>query len=285
MTPVLHPKTQQALQSVAQSGTHAILLTAPQGAGKETAAMDLARKLLQTNPSQSAYFSHIQPDGKSITIEQIRALQKFMQLKTTGSMEIRRVAILTDADTMQVEAQNALLKLLEEPPEDTVIILTASRPQQLRPTIHSRVQQLALLSPRKADAMDYFMGQGNKGVDIEKAYLLSNGQMGLMTALLDTSIEHNLTAHIDTAKQLYSLTAFERLSRVDELSKDKDALGGILFACKRICITALEQAALKNQEKAVTSWHKQLGLITKAEESLRFNPNAKLLLTDLFIQM
>ena len=55
----------------------------------------------------------------SIAIEQIRALISFFQLKVPGKTKIKRVAIIQDADRMGLEAQNALLKALEEPPEDS----------------------------------------------------------------------------------------------------------------------------------------------------------------------
>ena len=282
---LIHPKTQSQLELTIKGGAHAILITGQPGAGKSTVAKDIASKLLQTKLDNAPYFLRVTPDGKSVSIEQIRDLQKFVQLKTTGTNEIRRVAVIDQADTMTTEAQNALLKLLEEPPEDTVLLLTASKPHQLKPTIHSRLQTVQLLAPTKTATLDYFMKQGKTGTEIERAFMLSNGQVGLMTALLENIDEHALANSITTAKELYGMSPFERLTQVDALSKDKDGLSNLLFACKRICITALEQAAAKAQQKQVQSWHRQLSLVLGAEESLKHNPNTKLLLTDLFIQM
>lgn len=282
---LLHAKTRQALQQVASGGAHAILLKGELGAGKHTIAIALATELLGTKAQHASYFLNIAPDGKSIGIEQIRELQKFLQLKTTGTRKTRRVIVMDDADTMTIEAQNALLKLLEEPPADTVLILTAHKPHQLRPTIHSRVQTINVLPPLKDDVVGYFLGKGFTGTDIDRAIQVSNSQVGLMTALLDDSTEHVLAVHIATAKKLYGMSAFERLTKVDEISKDKETLPDLLFACKRICISALEQAAIKQQDNAVKTWHKQLKLIVSAESSLKHNPNPKLLLTDLFISM
>jgi replication-associated recombination protein RarA len=282
---VLHPQTRQALERVAKSGAHAVLITGELGAGKQTIAHTLASELLQEPAQNSPYFLSISSDGKSIGIEQIRELQKFLQLKTTGTATTRRVVIINDADTMTIEAQNALLKLLEESPPDTALILTAHKPHQLRPTIHSRVQTVAVLPPLRADVIDFFLGRGFKGVDIERSYVVSNGQMGLLYALLENATDHALANNITVAKQLYGMSAFERLTKVDELSKNREALPSLLFACKRICVTTLEQAALKQQKPTVHTWHRQLKLILDAENALKFTPNTKLLLTDLFIQM
>ena len=58
----------------------------------------------------------------------------------------RRVCLIMDAERMGTQAQNALLKLLEEPPDDMVLLLCSSQPEGLLPTIHSRCQQLRLRS-------------------------------------------------------------------------------------------------------------------------------------------
>ncbi len=282
---LLHTKTRQSLEQVADSGAHATLLVGELGAGKHTIAVSLATQMLGVNADSAPYFLNIAAEGKSIGIEQVRELQKFLQLKTAGSAKTRRVIVIDDGDTMTVEAQNALLKLLEESPDDTALILTAHKPHQLRPTIHSRVQTVNVLPPLKDDVIGYFLGKGFNGTDIERAMLVSNGQVGLMTALLEDATDHVLATHITTAKKLYGMSAFERLTKVDEISKDKETLQDLLFACKRICVGALEQAAIKQQTTAVKTWHKQLKLIVNAESSLKHNPNTKLLLTDLFVSM
>lgn len=282
---LLHVSTKKGLDRLISNGTHATMLTGDQGAGKRTVAIKFVEEILGKTVESNPYILHISSEGKSIGIEQIRELQKFLQLKTSGYAPIRRAVIVDDADSMTIEAQNALLKVLEEPPEDTVIVLTASKPHQLRPTIHSRVQTIAILQPLKTEVVSYFLNQGYKGADIEKAYMLSNGQIGLLNALLQADQDNSLVKHIETAKQLYGMSPFERLTRVNEFSKDREVLADLLFACKRICVSALEQAALKQQQANIKAWHKQLSLILRAEESLKYTPNTKLLLTDLFISI
>lgn len=286
---LLHPKVRESLEQLVKGNAHAILLKGEQGAGKQTAARNLAAKLLGlaniSSLVNAPYFLTITSDGKSVGIELVREIQKFVQLKTTGTNDIRRVVIVQSADTMTIEAQNALLKILEEPPADTVIILTAHQPQKLRPTIHSRVQTVSLAPPTKSDIEDYFVARNHTLQAIERAYTVSNGQVGLLSALLDNSEGHALATQISVAKKLYGMSAFERLAKVDEIAKQKDELPDLLFACRRICITALEQAAIKGQAAAVKTWHRQLKLICDTENTLKSNPNTKLLLTDLFLNI
>ena len=184
---------------------------------------------------------------------------------------------------MTNEAQNALLKALEEPPADTVIILTAPRTLQLRETIYSRVQQIPIFAITKDQAMSQFGREFDKA-HIEKAFAMSGGLAGLLSALLNDE-DHSLIIQIQAAKEILSATPFDRLLKVDELSKQKDQLPAFLQACKLICSTALQQAAAKDDKRQVEQWHKRLGAIYQAEAALPHNPNIKLLMTDLFLSL
>lgn len=283
---LLHPQTEKAVSKIIDAQPHALLVTGEKGAGKATVARFIAQEALgQANLATLAQYVQISPEAKSIGIEEVRQLNKFTQLKTPGKAAIRRVAVILESDTMTREAQNALLKILEEPPKDTILLLTADQPQNLLPTIHSRVQALQILAPTQEQAVTHFQEQGHNSADINKTYSISGGQIGLMSALLSGGTEHELAVHIDAAKKLYQMSVFERLSQVDTIAKQKDEIPSMLYACKRIGMSALEQAANKGQTKVVTSWHNRLEHICAAEEALPKNPNTKLLLTDLFMNL
>ena len=82
----------------------------------------------------------IKPDGSLIRIAQIRALSHVITMKPYGAR--LRVVVISNAQTMNPEAGNALLKLLEEPPDRTILILTAIQTSDLLPTIVSRCQHI-----------------------------------------------------------------------------------------------------------------------------------------------
>jgi DNA polymerase-3 subunit delta' len=282
---LLHPNSRKALTAFLDSGNHALLIHGELGAGKEKIALTLAGAVLGPRSLElQPYFRHISPDGKSIGIEKIRELQNFLQLKTTGQTAIRRVAVISDADHMTDEAQNALLKALEEPPSDTLIVLTASKLQGLKQTIVSRVQQLHVDRVSLDDSVTHFSSEFS-AKDIAWAYALSDGQVGLMQALLHGKNDHIIASKIELAKRLLTATSFERLCQVDSIAKDKDQLNEFLYACKRICTSALEAAARRQAVDETRAWHKRLSLVCDAEESLLRNINTKLLLTDLFLQI
>ena len=75
-----------------------------------------------------------------ITVDQVRQGQERLQRHAVEGRA--RVLVIADADCLDEEGQNALLKTLEEPGEDTFLLLEATRPEQLLPTVHSRVQRL-----------------------------------------------------------------------------------------------------------------------------------------------
>lgn len=149
---------------------HAWLLTGPRGSGKATLAWAMARWLLAggtpdrlTVPLGHPALPRIEAlsepglllirrpwDDKAvrlraeITVDEVRRLGAFFHMSSAGGG--RRVAILDAADDLNPQAANALLKLLEEPPRDGVLILIAHQPARLLPTIRSRCRVLRLAS-------------------------------------------------------------------------------------------------------------------------------------------
>ncbi len=281
---LLHPATAKAIQDFVSQPAHALLISGPEGSGKGSVAQKIAADLL--NIDAGALDSHpytlwLRSDT-SVSIENIRAAQKLMQLKVPGSETIRRVVIVEQAQTMSIEAQNAFLKLLEEPPADTVIILTASATQQLLPTILSRLQQVTVLPPSKEAALELF-GKNHKAVDIEKAFYLSEGYVGLLHAILEEDTAHPLVEQIQLAKAVLAGNAYTRLCQVDAIAKEKQ-VPLFLKALERICHAALVQAAQKGGS-ATNAWKNRLQAVVAAEDAQKRNPSAKLLLTDLFLAL
>jgi DNA polymerase III delta prime subunit len=280
---IIHPLVKRQLQAVIANPPHALLIVGPEGAGKGTIATYIVSELLGTTPAgeiHQAYFKRIEPTGTSIPIEAIRDLQQFTRLRTTGKGNIRRAVIIEQGHLLTTEAQNAFLKLLEEPPADTIIILTVVGEQALLPTIYSRAQQLQLRPPDLEAAASYF--EKHDQAAIQKAYFMSSGQPGLMSALLNEE-EHPLVASINDAKQLLTQSKYERLCRIDALAKQKEQLPQLLAALQRVCQAALKQASEKQSD--IRKWHSMLKHIQRAQDALTRNAQPKLLLTDLFLAL
>src|SRR5437868_1178631 len=167
-------------------------------------------------------------DKQFIIIEQIRSLQSDSARKT---MEGRRnVFIIQGAHEMNVQAANCLLKTLEEPEPDVVLLLTAPDTGLLLPTILSRVQQIPmhLLAPSQIRAAL----EQHWSVEPQEAALvaaLAAGRMGwAVQAIEDDDMLENRKAQLEMLARLPSLSRARRFDVAQQLSADGDRLRGIL---------------------------------------------------------
>ncbi len=258
---------------------HSIALIGPYGAGKAFTAMELAKMLLGADYQEHKVFriSKKEPIG----IEDIRSLQLFLSLKTTGDSPVRRVVIIQDAQTMTIEAQNALLKTLEEPPADTKIILTITDTTSLRQTVYSRLLAIHVHPSSEEQIVAYFKKSGYSHEALRKAYLISRGYVGLCSALASNS-EHDLIKAIAEAKLFLNSTTYERLISVEGLAKDKEKLALLLYAAKRVLAVAMHTTS---DNRVISSIISKLKTIYTTERSLHANPNMKLILTDLALTL
>ncbi len=119
---------------------HGILLLGKSVPSAENAALLLAQELLSLDQETGIHpdLFHLRPTGKAriISVEKTRELISI--INRTSNQGGCKVAIIHEADRMRKEAANAFLKTLEEPPPDTFILLTTSRPYSLLATIRSR---------------------------------------------------------------------------------------------------------------------------------------------------
>jgi Cdc6-like AAA superfamily ATPase len=144
-------KTQLKLRFSKGDFPHAMLFWGPKGVGKRVVAVECACQLLgahaQKRIREGLYPDciDIQPNERGlISINQIRELKARVVLKPLEGS--RTVVLLDEAHAMNEEAQNALLKVLEEPPRNVFLILLSSQPGGLKPTVLSRCQRLMFKS-------------------------------------------------------------------------------------------------------------------------------------------
>lgn len=159
-----HQWAAELLQGHIRQGAvrHAYLLTGPRGIGRRTLALRFAQALVCENPPAAGEFCGVcrscrqmaaaqhpdlhlvqRPEGAQvIKIDQIRQLERSLSL--TPVVAPRRIALLLDFEEAHPAAANALLKTLEEPPGQAVLLLTAESAEALLPTVASRCEVLRL---------------------------------------------------------------------------------------------------------------------------------------------
>jgi DNA polymerase-3 subunit delta' len=183
----------------------------------EDAATDCCDECLSCRKIENDTHADIhwaRPESKSriITVEQMRDLMQQIQLKPTEAEH--KVAVIAGADRLNAQAANAFLKTLEEPPQNSVLILLSTEPQRLLETILSRCLRLNFsgdgkreLNPAEAEWLEKF---GTLAAGEQKSLL---GRYRLLDALLQKLGEIRALAD-------ESLTARSPLEKYDEVEKD-----------------------------------------------------------------
>ncbi len=174
----------QALQERVRAGRlpHGLLLHGPAGTGKKEFANQFAQSLLCRtpdaggNPCGTCQACHLvaagtHPDLQQISPEEDRKVIRVDQIRTLSARLAAksqfggyRVAVITPAERMNIEAANSLLKTLEEPGADTVLLLVSAQPGRLPPTVRSRCQRLAFPLPDRGVAEGWLAQFGSDPV-------------------------------------------------------------------------------------------------------------------------
>jgi DNA polymerase-3 subunit delta' len=194
-----HPKQLEALRLALAHGRlhHAYLFVGAAGVGKKTIGISLAKAIhcsvatgdfcgecadcarIENGNHSDVRFIEPLAGKKEISIQQIRELEKELNLRSFSGT--KKIAILDPATMMNLPAQNALLKTLEEPPRDSLLILIASNLGGLLPTLRSRCLRISFV-PLSRDQVAAFLFSQKK-VPIEEAKLLAAMSMGSLEAV------------------------------------------------------------------------------------------------------
>ncbi|MFZ5762095.1 MAG: DNA polymerase III subunit delta' [Thermodesulfobacteriota bacterium] len=184
--------------------SHAYLFRGPAGVGKKTmahafaatinCAAPISHEACGSCPSCQKFrsgnhpdFQLIAPEGASIKIQQIRELKKSLAFPPFEAHY--RVILIADAHTMRRETANSLLKTLEEPPANTVLVLTADEASGVLPTIVSRCQVIPFFALPQTEVAQHLMAEA--AIAPEQAATLAGiaeGSLGRARLLLDKDL-------------------------------------------------------------------------------------------------
>lgn len=287
---LLNPRTKTAIDNFLKQPSHGLLLIGPVGAGKRTVAEHIGAGLLDLRSTADLqkypYYTCVElaESQKDISIDAARSIIRAGRLKIPGRQSIRRVILIDGAHQLSLPAQNALLKSLEEPAEDTVFVLTAPSVNSVLPTIASRLWQLDVGPVSLAAARRYYAEQHRES-RVEAAWRLSRGQAGLLRALLTDDRRHVLKQAVEEAKILVQQSPYELVATLEVMAKDRQRLGLMLDALDRV-ITALHHAAIaKNQPRQATSLLAKRRLIRRLQTADQVNASQRLLVLELALNL
>lgn len=181
---------------------------------KETVKAILAGKEVNQNEEGRAR-------KKDITVDDIREALKFLSLKSSG--DTLRILVVNLADDMNENAANALLKMLEEPSNNSLILLLCQNTGRLLPTIRSRCRKITMRPLSFKEICDYIQKKHSTCKNIELIATLSDGSMGLANDILENNgieLYQKIMSFFVPVNQI----DIEKLSTFcDTLSKDEKA--------------------------------------------------------------
>ncbi len=284
---MLRQSTQEAVNRYLTHPAQSVLVTGAAGSGLTTLAHSVAASLLGVGAqklSEYPYVRIISPENDKIGITNIRDLQQFVSLQIPSKRQIGRVILIDDAHTMTREAQNALLKLLEEPPRQTILLLVSSRPRLLLPTILSRVQQLRVGLPEEQDVISYLEKLGYEQKSIARLFHASGQNIAETVRKLESGTQETDQV-ITLVKQALAAEPFERLVLVDRELKDKALAQDFVRTLCTVASGSVCGVAKRGDEAALRRWQTFLAAGERAARALAQNGNQKLVLTELMLSL
>jgi DNA polymerase-3 subunit delta' len=317
---------QQAV-SLFKSGSagHAYMLSGEADTGKRHFAMMLAEYLLCRQPLADAACAvcsvcllnaagnnpdllSIEPEegSKQIKVDQIREIRQFLETRSHGFG--KRVIILDTAESLGISSANALLKGLEEPPQDVIFLLISDRPKAVLATISSRTQVFRLPRPERSEVLAWLLTSGTvqSAADLELIIDLAQGRPFVARAILESGTASQLQEIGDTLLSIaqgkdYPVAVASRFSKsqcteflsvllywLSELSKHRLTGAETLLKGQSLRTAALLLGSDGTDASAQTK--SLLGLysaVAAAQGQMigSSNPNTQLMLEDLLLEM
>ena len=195
----------------------------------------------------------VKPSGPFIKIDQIRSLCQTITMKPYEA--IRRVVIISDAQAMNPAASNALLKMLEEPPIRTILILLATHTSDLLPTIVSRCQQLRFkpISSRNLESV-LVQQHGLEAGDARIITTMAGGSLSRALRMHQTNWINRRNWLINEMDALSTASVNRLLAFGEQLSKNKNDLQDSLDVMKSwlrdLAVGRLNPERIVNQDLA-----------------------------------
>jgi len=245
--------TWQALQRAVEENRlgHALIFVASDILQADQAAMTLSQILLQGSVPHADYMSAAPANKqRQIGVDAMRGVRDFLSKSSLSGV---KVAHISQADRLNTAGANLFLKILEEPPANTTIIMTTSEPYAMLPTLVSRAMRFRFDMPGGGTPTDTFFAWGQQFAQLLQSpnsnSLLQRAGLTHQAFLLLQQVEEDTSAR--------------KISREDDTPKETlEALeAGRLKALKKEFYSTLQQVALNvYKENPTDSWRLQKAL-------------------------
>ncbi len=257
--------------------SHSYLFVGREGFGKEYLAKEFAKYILCQNRekkdcksclmfSEGVHPDFFHIDGREgIKIGQVRlAIEK---INLTPVFSKKKVLLISRAENIGIEAANALLKTLEEPPGDSVVLITVKSEKKLPKTVISRSQILRLSPVSENDLRSILKELDYPAEKIEDVLSVANGNIGESKSFLENVENYKIRKKtINDAKKLFlGKSLIANLSVLEEYDKEK-RLDDLFDVFSTIFFINLRAGAKKNLKNSL--WHLDKNLSTERTKSI-----------------
>ena len=267
---------------------HSYMFVGPEGIGKRLFAIDFSEIILCLGENKACgkcescikFNGNSHPDfeivdsedGKSIKIGQIRLLQE--QIAEKPIVSDKKIYIINNADLMTTEAQNCLLKTLEEPPEYAVIILVLSNETKLLNTIKSRCTKIYF---KKLTDQNLERFAHDNNIEFKKELLnVCDGSISKLLSLKDNIESYNLLESI--LKDLHSKDIVDIWNEAEILYKSKD---NILSLLDYFNIVFLNKLRSTNDNRYING----IKIVEETKKRLSANANYDMSIDNLLLKL
>lgn len=246
----LHPKSKRLLENLQVNSPQSLLLSGSRGIGLLTVARWFAGKKIAGIVRPQDTKDNTDSENGTISVEMIRRLYE----QTRAKYVSRQIIIIDDADRMSRGAQNAFLKLLEEPGSEIYFILTSHVPQNLLLTIRSRTQY-ATIQPLDRVNSEEFIDKLGITSPVKKSQLqfIAGGLPAELTRLVgDDAYFAERSEIISDARDFLQANTYKKLLITQKYRSDRTKATQLIDGCLQILVHSMSanpQAAMITQLK------------------------------------
>lgn len=277
---LLHKQTLKRLEDIAENPSQGYLFLGPSGSGKRLAADRLAKHWSKHNVG---YAITIEPAETSISIEQIHNLLPLLAQRVPA--DTRRVVIVDQAARLTIEAQNCLLKALEEPVERTTFLLLADDPLSLLPTVRSRLREVGFESIDQSQLVDWTKQKfGLSEVDATRNYHIGGSTPGGITRV--TTDAGQAISLLETARNFLQSNSYERVKIISTLQgRERQEIREFITYLAKLISSALNNLKSGTETETYLLFGQKLNNVLDSINALDKYANPRIILNRLVLEL
>jgi DNA polymerase-3 subunit delta' len=295
-------KQRDFLSSISQKENipHAFLFSGEDQIGKKKIALEFAENIFcgcgdcricnDFKKGLLIDFLLIEEEEGKIKIEKTRKIQEFLKLKTYSAR--KKIVIVNDAHLLGIDSQNSILKTLEEPSDNSILILITNYSEKILDTIKSRVQRIDFSPCSRIEIQEYLIEKGANKEEAEEIAIFSSGKTGKAIEFLENQEKKELfLSTIARIKKIHKLGFEEKFEFAGELHKEPEIVNEVLDIFERFFRRLMLLKLFNKNEEGFEDYtlKNAVKILQKIQETKYYlnntNTNKKLLLENLLIKI